>query len=225
MRNLCQWGAAVLMSAAILAGSMVTGSADGGKVTVILNNEVLTKEAYVDANFRTQVPSTVGEELGIAAKLKAGDLAGDTTVVEGYLPLRYIAEAAGYEVEWSDEVQAVVLKSPAAKPLVISAGKAVLSGQGYGADGEKADTRYDSDLESVVLLGENAQIRYTAPADGRYDVYLYLGKSGTPRGSTVVGFSVNDAPVYAVPPLLMPLRGTAQTAIPRGCFSWRRMSA
>lgn len=199
MQNLRKRGAAVLIATAILAGSLLTASANGGQVTVILNGEILTTQAYVDMNSRTQVPAEISEKLGVSSKLKAGDLAGDTTVVDGYLPLRYAAELAGYEVEWNAAEQSVVLKSPEAKALVLPAKEAALSGQGYDTEGEKADTAYDNDLNEIVLLGEGSQITYTVPAEGLYDVYLNIGKAGTPRGSTVVGFSVNDAPVYAVP--------------------------
>lgn len=90
----------LLLAISMLLALCVTAGAKENGVTVTLDGEILAAEAYIDANGRTQVSAAAAEKLGIKLTLKAGDTAGDTTVVDGYFPLRYVAEANGYQVAW-----------------------------------------------------------------------------------------------------------------------------
>lgn len=90
----------LLLAISMLLALCVTAGAKEDGVTVTLDGELLAAEAYIDANGRTQVSAAAAEKLGIKLTLKAGDAAGDTTVVDGYFPLRYVAEANGYQVAW-----------------------------------------------------------------------------------------------------------------------------
>ena len=143
-------------AAALLAVVMATSAAAaaGPNIRVLLDGEVLTEAAYVDENDRTQAPAEIAERLGITLELTAGDSAGDTTVVEGYIPLRYVAEASGYSVTWNADT--VYLTSPGA-------------GSQTSADLPKLDMskwRHNADDNVWYQLGIAT---CATPADERYE--------------------------------------------------------
>lgn len=106
---------AVLLSAAMAVSMCSAAGAANDAVTVMLDGEVLTTKAYVDSNWRTQAPADVAERLGVTVEFKAGDQAGDTTVVDGYIPLAYVAGANGFQVSWDGVSRTVSLTSPKAE--------------------------------------------------------------------------------------------------------------
>ena len=86
--------------------------AENSPITVLLNGEVLTTEAFIDENNRTQIPAEVARKVGITADYTPGSTVGDTMAVEGYFPLRIAFTEAGYSVDWDSETGNVLLRSP-----------------------------------------------------------------------------------------------------------------
>lgn len=84
--------------------------------------------------------------------------------------------------------------------LVVAAADAALTGQAPDAEGNAADTVYDKAGKFIAHFGTDSTITFTMPetVEGQYDMYLNMGKSDIPRGSTMVTLSVNGSPAYAV---------------------------
>lgn len=114
MKTPLKRGLSLLLACAMLCAMAVSAGAAESAVTVTLDGQPLTTQAYADGNGRTQAPAEILERLGVAFDLKAGDSAGDTTVVEGYIPLRYVAEASGFGLSWDSATRTAALTSPAA---------------------------------------------------------------------------------------------------------------
>ncbi len=118
----------LLLAAAMMLGMTISASAAGG-VSVQLNGKVISTEAYVDGNDRTQAPLAIGQALRmnvipngaatifnkgrVYTAVTAGQQIGDTTAVEGYVPLRYLAEAFGLGISWDGANQTVKLEETA----------------------------------------------------------------------------------------------------------------
>ena len=87
----------------------------------------------MDGSSRTQVPLAAGEAMGLTLSaegdivtlsrdgqtmsLQVGQAVGGTTVVEGYLPLAYVAEQFGYGIVWEGQTGTVYLTAPAAQTV------------------------------------------------------------------------------------------------------------
>ena len=111
---MCKFFHSVL--AAVLVVSMLTFPATAlaadHPTTVLLDGEVLTTEAFIDENNRTQIPVEAARKAGVTAEYAPGSPVGDTEAVEGYLPLRTAFTEAGFTVEWDDETGRVLLRKP-----------------------------------------------------------------------------------------------------------------
>ena len=103
--------------AAMLAVSMLTlpttALAGNRPTTVLLEGEVLTKEAFIDENNRTQIPTEIARKVGVTREYTPGSTVGDTVAVEGYIPLRAAFTEAGYTVDWDSATGNVLLSIPA----------------------------------------------------------------------------------------------------------------
>ena len=103
--------------AAVLAVSMLTfpatALAENRPITVLLNGGVLTTEAFVDENSRTQIPAEVARKAGVTKEYTPGTAVGDTVAVAGYVPLRAAFTEVGYTVDWDSETGNVLLGAPA----------------------------------------------------------------------------------------------------------------
>ena len=127
------------MSLAIVLSLCLTAQAKNS-ITVILDGHPieLSAPAYIDKNDRTQVPVTIGPQLGITyhegngevtfikgeksltfrnGEKSAGSTAMDTAAnlsgKVGYVPLAYLAQFFGYRVAWSASNNTVTLtKAP-----------------------------------------------------------------------------------------------------------------
>ena len=103
--------------AAVLAVSMLTfpatALAENRPITVLLNGGVLTTEAFVDENNRTQIPAEVARKVGVTREYTPGSAVDDTVAVEGYVPLRAAFTEAGYTVDWDSKTGNVLLGAPA----------------------------------------------------------------------------------------------------------------
>ena len=102
-----------VLSAAMLGAPVAVLAADHPTTTVLLDGEVLTTEAFIDENNRTQIPVEAAREAGVTAEYAPGSAVGDTEAVEGYLPLRAAFTEAGFTVEWDGEAGRVLLRKPA----------------------------------------------------------------------------------------------------------------
>ena len=121
MKNTFKRMLALLMTVAMVLSMGISASAANTAVTVTLNGQVIETAAYVDGSSRTQVPVSMAEKLGMTVTVNgvsvtfakgdktvtitAGETAGDTKVVEGYAPLRYLAEQLGYQVSWDSQTK------------------------------------------------------------------------------------------------------------------------
>ena len=110
-----------------------------GSVTVTLDGRALelTAPAYVDGNGRTQVPVTIGPQLGLTYQQKEGevtfvkgeasltfrdgekqagsmtmDTAADLSGSVGYVPLVYLARAFGFQLIWNSGTRTAALTTP-----------------------------------------------------------------------------------------------------------------
>ena len=119
-----------------------------GSVTVTLDGRALelTAPAYVDGNGRTQVPVTIGPQLGLTYQQKEGevtfvkgeasltfrdgekqaggmtmDTAADLSGSVGYVPLVYLARFFGIQVAWDGASRSVSLTGSAGLTVKTSA--------------------------------------------------------------------------------------------------------
>ena len=92
--------AGVLTSAVMLSGVALADAP--APTTVELDGEVLTTDAYIDTQNRTQIPLEAARRAGVTGEF-----------AEEYLPLRSTFEAQGFTVEWDAEARKVVVTSPA----------------------------------------------------------------------------------------------------------------
>lgn len=156
----------LLLAVSMLLAMCVTAGAKNDGVTVTLDGKTITTEAYIDANGRTQVPNAVAEKLGVTLTLKAGDAAGDTSVVDGYFPLRYVAEANGYQVAWDGSSRTAKLTSAFAHSSVAvdTANKAL-----YAADETETQSKFgwytwtfdiDPTIDTVGTVGDGKGVLY-----------------------------------------------------------------
>ena len=125
MKNMFKRGIALLMTAAMVLSMGICASAVSPAVTVTLNGQVIEAAAYVDGSSRTQAPVSMAEKLGMTVTkdgtsvtfakgdktvtIHSGEAAGDTKAVEGYAPLRYLAEQFGYQVSWDSQTKTAAL--------------------------------------------------------------------------------------------------------------------
>ena len=124
---------ALSLAAAMLLSMGSAAAAAASPVTVVLDGETIQADAYVDGSDRTQAPVEIGEKMGLTVSVEAdtvslardgqtlalqvGQAASDTTVVEGYLPLAYVAEYFGYGITWDGQTRTVSLTTPAAQAV------------------------------------------------------------------------------------------------------------
>lgn len=103
--------------------------------TVTLDGSSLGSGAYVDGQDRTQIPDTMAEAMGMTVtrqegsvtlekdgktlSFQAGGAVMDTQAVDGYVPLRYVAEFFGYGLDWNAAGETAALTSPAAPEVPV----------------------------------------------------------------------------------------------------------
>ena len=114
---------AAVLSLAMLSSSAIVLAADR-HTTVLLGGGILTTEAYVDGNGRTQIPAEVARKVGVTKEYAPGSAVGDTVAVEGYVPLRAAFTEAGYSVDWDSKTGNVSLGRPDVSKINIKEGKA-----------------------------------------------------------------------------------------------------
>ena len=114
---------AAVLSLAMLSSSAIVLAADR-HTTVLLGGGILTTEAYVDGNGRTQIPAEVARKVGVTKEYAPGSAVGDTVAVEGYVPLRAAFTEAGYGVDWDSKTGNVSLGRPDVSKINIKEGKA-----------------------------------------------------------------------------------------------------
>lgn len=127
-----------LTLAMVLSLLLVAQAADTRPVKVTLDGTALTltSPAYVDGNQRTQVPVTIGTQLGLAVQsepgratfsqgartlvfedgnTQAGDMSMDTvpalTGAVGYVPLNYLARFFGFQLSWDSASRTAAIRS------------------------------------------------------------------------------------------------------------------
>lgn len=185
------------VAAGVLAAVMVTSSAAaaGSNIRVLLDGQILTESAYIDENCRTQAPMEVADRLGISSELTIGDTAGDTTVVEGYIPLRYVAEAYGYSVAW--DADTVYLTSPGAgSQAVTNLPKLDMGKWQYHADDNvwyqigiaTCETPADERYEKLAIFVPGPYLTGTDNGDGTYACQI-------DPSATVNGYTADTAPM------------------------------
>lgn len=127
MNRICKRMLTLLLVASMALGMSVTASATDFATSVSLDGQVIETNAYGDKNGRTQMPLQAVLKLGLSYKqegnkvtysngadeisLAVSEAAGDTTVVDGYVPLRFIAEHFGYQVNWNGATRTAELVS------------------------------------------------------------------------------------------------------------------
>lgn len=192
----------LLLAVSMLLAMCVTVGAKNDGVTVTLDGKTITTEAYIDANGRTQVPNAVAEKLGVTLTLKAGDKAGDTTVVDGYFPLRYVAEANGYQVAWDGSSRSAQLTSAFSNPSVAvdTANKAL-----YAADETETQSKFgwytwtfdiDPTIDTVGTVGDGKGLLYfrlyapeNAEQGKQYPLVAALGGLGSTNAFANNGYA------------------------------------
>lgn len=114
---------AAVLSLAMLSSSAIVLAADR-HTTVLLDGGILTTEAYVDGNGRTQIPAEVARKVGVTREYAPGSAVGDTVAVEGYVPLRAAFTERGYTVDWDSKTGNVLVSRPDPAKINIKEGEA-----------------------------------------------------------------------------------------------------
>lgn len=126
---------AALALTAAMSISFAPGGYAAAAVSVTLDGAVLqgSKSAYVDGNARTQIPVELAQQMGLTAttsgtsvtlsngpasltletgKQQAGTVTMDTTVVQDFVPLSYVARYFGYRLQWDSATHTAALSRP-----------------------------------------------------------------------------------------------------------------
>lgn len=185
---------ALLLALTMILGAALPARAARFGIRVLLDGELLTEEAYVDANYRTQAPVEIAQRLGVEVSLNTGDAAGDTTVVEGYLPLRYVAEASGYSVAWS--AGTVYLTSPGRTQAVTNLPRVDMDRWLYNAEDNVyyqigiayCETPADESYENLAIFVPGAYLTGTANEDGTFSCVVN-------ESAAVNGYTAATAPI------------------------------
>ena len=88
--------------------------------------------------------------------------------------------------------------APAFKLL---AADATFQGKGLAVTGEEKEITYDADANVIMYMDEGATASYTVPSgvNGEYDIYIEIGKSAYPYGSTPFRLLINGEAQYILP--------------------------
>lgn len=129
MKLICKKMLTLLLAMSMILGMCMTANAADKATSVSLDGKVIETNAYGDKNGRTQIPMETALKLGLSYQqngntatfsdglkelsVTAGGATGDTTAVEGYVPLRFLAEYFGYQVSWNQAARTAELVSPA----------------------------------------------------------------------------------------------------------------
>lgn len=89
-------------------------------------------------------------------------------------------------------------KSPVVKLL---AADAAFQGKGLSITGEEKEITYDAEANAIMYMDEGATATYTVPStvNDKYDIYLEIGKSAYPYGSTPFQLQINGKAQYILP--------------------------
>ena len=139
MRTITKRLLSLVLTLAMLLSLGLTVQAVNTAVTVTLNGTALELEApaYIDGQDRTQVPVSIGPQLGLTYQQKEGevtfvkgeasltfrdgekqagsmtmDTAADLSGSVGYVPLVYLARAFGFQLIWNSGTRTAALTTP-----------------------------------------------------------------------------------------------------------------
>ena len=183
MKSLLKHGLAVLMAATMIFALSAVASAANNSVTVSLDGKILTAAAYLDAEGRTQAPTS------LAARLSIDGVDG------AYFPLRQTAEANGFRVDWDNASRTATLSSPANAAL----GKLDMTKWQYNADDDvywQVGISYcaspaDASYETMGFFVPGAYFTATDNGDGTYTCKVNAG-------GRVNGYTAATAP-FVIP--------------------------
>ena len=139
MRAMTRRALALVLTLAMALSLCLAAQAAGPQVTVTLDGTALELEApaYIDGQDRTQVPVSIGPQLGLTYQQKEGevtfvkgeasltfrdgekqagsmtmDTAADLSGSVGYVPLAYLARAFGFQLIWNSGTRTAALTTP-----------------------------------------------------------------------------------------------------------------
>ena len=142
MRAMTRRALALVLTLAMALSLCLAAQAAGPQVTVTLDGTALELEvpAYIDGQDRTQVPASIGPQLGLTVQTGDGsvtftkgeasltfqdgakeaggvtmDTAADLSGEVGYVPLTYLAQFFGFQVAWNGVTRTAAVTSTAAE--------------------------------------------------------------------------------------------------------------
>ena len=144
MRTITKRLLSLVLTLAMLLSLGLTVQAVNTAVTVTLNGTALELEApaYIDGQDRTQVPASIGPQLGLTVQTGDGsvtftkgeasltfqdgakeaggvtmDTAADLSGEVGYVPLTYLAQFFGFQVAWNGVTRTAAVTSSMVREL------------------------------------------------------------------------------------------------------------
>jgi poly(3-hydroxybutyrate) depolymerase len=192
------------LAGAMMLSTAIPASAADNQVAVSLNGETIASGAYADSNNRTQIPVSAAEKLGMTVTqtnkdvtftkdgqsltLTVGQAAGDTTVVENYAPLAYLAEYFGLGISWDGTTRTAALTAAQEQTvtklpnLVYSELETLMAQQA---------AKYQTKDNVVPMLWQGLLEMDISVGDTTRTAKLYV-PDGTPQGAMFVVMNVPE---------------------------------
>lgn len=218
MRTITKRLLSLVLTLAMLLSLGLTVQAVNTAVTVTLNGTALELEApaYIDGQDRTQVPASIGPQLGLTVQTGDGsvtftkgeasltfqdgakeaggvtmDTAADLSGEVGYVPLTYLAQFFGFQVAWNGVTRTAAVTSTAAEEETAVTKLPQLVYSELESLMAQQAAQYQTKDNVVPMLWQGVLEMDVQVGDAARTAKLYVPQ-GTPQGAMFVVMNVPE---------------------------------